>query len=179
MDNFINLAALSAAPDNSVKLAAQADQQTQVGIPPNESGKSALGHINFEEILTKLIQSDTSNAHLYANTIQMLMGTNLKEELSKPVDKEIINKAHTEAYAEGASNVDAKTLGTAAAWEAFTKFTQSGEINSSVTELVSSALIEASSSKFDQVTAGGVGNKQDAINVAGLTALKLFAEQSA
>lgn len=90
-------------------------------------------------------------------------------------------KAHKEAYEEGkASSMSANALGSAAALQVLKQFTGSGSSSTggggnSQTKLISLAMAEATK-LFDKSGGAASGDKQDAVNGAGLTIMKLLVQ---
>jgi len=98
---------------------------------------------------------------------------------SQPVDEDAVQDAHRQAYEEGSGgNLPAASLGSAAALQAFKKFTSGGGGGGgggSQSQLISMAMGEASK-LFDKSGGGGGGGKQEAINGAAMTVTKLLVQ---
>ncbi|EGO31282.1 beta-flanking protein [Serpula lacrymans var. lacrymans S7.9] len=96
-----------------------------------------------------------------------------------PVDEDEVQNAHRQAYREGgASGLSAGSMGGAAAMQILQKFTSGGGSSGgggSKTELISMAMAEASK-LFDKSGGGSGGSKQDAINGAAMTVMKLVVQ---
>lgn len=118
----------------------------------------------------------------------------------EPVDEEHVTSAHKKVYEEDASDVDPKSLGSAAALQvtdlcthiitqslstdyynniqAFKKFMSGGEATEkkdTKTQLISMAMEEASK-LFDQKKGSSESGKQDAVNSAAMTVMKLLVQ---
>jgi len=96
----------------------------------------------------------------------------------KPVNEDHVTDAHKDAYENGnAGNMDASSLGSAAAMQAFKQFTSGGGSSSGggdmKTKLMGMAMAEAAK-LFDQSGGASSGSKQDAVSGAAGTAMKLM-----
>ncbi|KAK0465620.1 uncharacterized protein EV420DRAFT_1637744 [Desarmillaria tabescens] len=100
-------------------------------------------------------------------------------EHNQPIDEDHVTNAHKKAYEEGsASSLSANSLGSAAALQALKKFTSGGSSSGgsgSQTELISLAMAEATK-LFEKSGGAASGNKQDAVNGAAMTVMKLFVQ---
>ncbi|KAL5639208.1 hypothetical protein ACGC1H_006648 [Rhizoctonia solani] len=99
---------------------------------------------------------------------------------TEPIDEQNVQSAHTEAYEKGkASSLDAGSLGAAAAMQVLKKFT-SGEGSTgsgggnTQSQLISLAMSEAS--KLFESQGSKSGQKQDAVNGAAMTIMKLLVQ---
>ena len=101
--------------------------------------------------------------------------------MSHEIDEEGVQEAHSEVYEKGnAGSLDASALGSAAALQALKNFTSGGSSSTggssgggnTQSKLIGLAMAEASK-LFDSKGASG-GNKQDAVNGAAETVLKLL-----
>jgi len=107
-----------------------------------------------------------SSAHSYV--------TQNQSQHQVPVDEEAVQDAHREAYEKGSGqNLSASSLGSAAALQALKKFTGGSGGGGSQTELISMAMAEASK-LFDKSGGGSSGGKQEAVNGAAMTVVKLL-----
>lgn len=100
-----------------------------------------------------------------------------KERRTDPIDEEHVTNAHHQAYGGGGGGMSASALGGAAALEALKKFTSSGHDNqssSSQTKIISMAMSEAAKLFDSKQTSSG--NKQDAVNGAAMTVMKLIVQ---
>ncbi|KAG8723668.1 hypothetical protein FRC12_012942 [Ceratobasidium sp. 428] len=98
---------------------------------------------------------------------------------TQPIDEENVQSAHAEAYQKGnASSLDATSLGSAAAMQILKQFTSgggpSGGTGNSQSQLISLAMAEAS--KLFDTQGSSSGQKQDAINGAAMTIMKLLVQ---
>jgi len=99
------------------------------------------------------------------------------QQHTQPVDEEHVLKAHDRAYNKGeTSGMDASSIGSAAAMQIVKQFIGNGDkggSGNSQTKLVSMAMGEAAK-LFE--SSGSSGNKQDAVNSAGMTIMKLLVQ---
>jgi len=97
---------------------------------------------------------------------------------TQPIDEQHVQNAHAEAYENGnASSLDAGSLGSAAAMQVLKSFTSgggSGGSGNSQTQLISMAMSEASKLFDSQGSASG--QKQDAVNGAAATIMKMVVQ---
>ncbi|KAF8481993.1 hypothetical protein DFH94DRAFT_416803 [Russula ochroleuca] len=101
------------------------------------------------------------------------------DQHNHPIDEDAAQDAHRQVYEQGSSGLPASSVGSAAALQAFKKFTSGGGGGGgggggSQTQLISMAMAEASK-LFDQHGGGG-GGKQDAVNGAAMTVTKLLVQ---
>ncbi|KAG8716508.1 hypothetical protein FRC08_009362 [Ceratobasidium sp. 394] len=97
---------------------------------------------------------------------------------TQPIDEENVQVAHAEAYQKGnASSLDAGSLGSAAAMQVLKQFTSGGSSGGSgntQSQLIALAMAEAS--KLFDSQGSSSGQKQDAINGAAMTIMKLLVQ---
>jgi len=155
---------------------------------PHHSGQSGQQRYSGPEIdhdaAISAAQSHgpgSGHSELFASALGFLNDN--KQAHQEPVDESEVTQAHDVAYQQGnAGNLDARSLGSAAALQALKRFTSGGGSLSSTsgggsgntqTQLISMAMAEAAK-LFDK--SGGVtsGNKQDAVNGAAMTVMKLL-----
>jgi len=100
------------------------------------------------------------------------------DQHSQPVNEEHVLNAHDQVYNKGsAGGLDASSLGGAAAMQVLKQFTGGGGGKgggNSQTQLISMAMGEAAK-LFEQHGSSG-GNKQDAVNGAAMTVMKLMVQ---
>jgi len=100
------------------------------------------------------------------------------DEHTRPVNEEHVQNAHDQVYNQGnAKNMDASSLGGAAAMQVLKKFTSGGGGGgggNTQTQLISMAMGEAA--KLFESSGGGGGNKQEAVNSAAMTVMKLVVQ---
>jgi hypothetical protein len=96
------------------------------------------------------------------------------------VNEEHVLNAHDQVYNKGnASGMDASSLGGAAAMQVLKQFTSGGGSSgggNTQTKLISMAMGEAA--KLFESSGGSGGNKQEAVNSAGMTIMKLLVQAS-
>ncbi|KAG8716932.1 hypothetical protein FRC08_008505 [Ceratobasidium sp. 394] len=97
---------------------------------------------------------------------------------TQPIDEENVQVAHAEAYQKGnASSLDAGSLGSAAAMQVLKQFTSggaSGGSGNTQSQLIALAMAEAS--KLFDSQGSSSGQKQDAVNGAAMTIMKLLVQ---
>ena len=101
---------------------------------------------------------------------------------TQPINEQQVQNAHTEAYEKGkASSLDAGSLGAAAAMQVLKSFTSGGASTpgapaggNSQTKLIALAMSEAS--KLFETQGSASGQKQDAVNGAAMTVMKLLVQ---
>jgi len=104
---------------------------------------------------------------------------NNKGQQKEDIDEDGVQDAHNKAYSQGnASGLDAGGMGAAAAMQAFKTFTSGGGQQSSgggnmQSKLVGMAMSEAAK-LFESSGGAASGNKQDAVNSAGMTVMKML-----
>lgn len=100
-----------------------------------------------------------------------------RTEVKDDIDEDDVVQKHNVAYGQGnAGNLDANGIGAAAAMQALKRFTQGGQpaqTSGGQSALIGMALSEASK-LFDKSGGAAGGQKQDAVNSAGLTIMKLI-----
>ncbi|KZV80883.1 hypothetical protein EXIGLDRAFT_398871 [Exidia glandulosa HHB12029] len=121
---------------------------------------------------------DSGDSSLFSQALSFAKGS--KTEHKQPVDEAGVINAHKAAYQDGnASSLDAGSLGSAAAMQMLKQFTSGGGSASSgggsQSQLVALAMGEASK-LFDQSGGAASGNKQDAVNGAAMTVVKLLVQ---
>ncbi|KAF8604104.1 hypothetical protein BDV93DRAFT_492812 [Ceratobasidium sp. AG-I] len=98
---------------------------------------------------------------------------------TEPVDEQRVQNAHKEAYENGnASSLDAGSLGSAAAMQVLKNFTSggggSGGSGNTQSQLIGMAMSEAS--KLFDTQGSSSGQKQDAVNGAVMTIMKMVVQ---
>jgi len=149
---------------------------------PDNSGHSGSPgpEINRDEAVRQSAEKHGSGETSLFESAMSFLDHN-KDKRAEPLDEEHVTKAHHEAYAgEGAGGLSASALGGAAALETLKKFTGGSGSNhgsgsgGSQTKLISMAMAEAAK-LFDKKQPAS-GNKQDAVNGAAMTVMKLLVQ---
>ncbi|KAF8581663.1 hypothetical protein K439DRAFT_206227 [Ramaria rubella] len=180
MDNFINLA----------KQGYQAYESSQSS--NNQGGDSgdvqdrryhesqAVPDIDHDETVNRASEhaGGSGDSSLFSSAINHLKSRGSGEHTA-PIDEEHIQNAHQQAYSQGnAGNLDAGSMGAAAALQAFKSFTSSGSGGGGgggSSQLISLAMGEASK-LFDSAGGSSSGGKQEVINGAAMTMMKLVVQ---
>ncbi|KAH9927427.1 uncharacterized protein BXZ73DRAFT_90710 [Epithele typhae] len=176
MDAFINLAkqGLESAGHSQCKSRPTGGHEYN---GPNHAGAGGTAdRPQFDE--GEVVQSaarEGSGDHSLFSSAMGFMNQN-KEEHEKPIDEEHVQHAHRQAYEEGsAGSLSAGSMGSAAAMQILKQFTSGGSGGGSQTQLISLAMAEASK-LFDKSGGAASGNKQDAVNGAAMTVMKMLVQ---
>jgi len=181
MDSFINLAKQG--------YEAYSESQTHSNVSktggqeynsPHHSQQDSQGdrngpYINHEEAVQHAANHGSGDNSLFSSALSHLSQN--KHEHTDPIDEEAVQRHHSQAYEKGdAGGLSAGSMGGAAAMQVLKQFTGgSGGGGGSSTQLVSMAMAEASK-LFDKSGGASSGNKQDAINGAAMTVMKLMVQ---
>ncbi|KAF9040459.1 beta-flanking protein [Hymenopellis radicata] len=177
MDKFVNLAkqgyeAYSESQSDVSKTGGQ-----EYNRPHNSGHSTGSPEFDRDEVVKTAEKHGSGDASLFETALSFLSDNKSKHE--EAVDEEDATKAHKKAYEDGsASHLSASSMGSAAALQALKKFTSgsSGSSSgSSQTQLISLAMAEASK-LFDKSGGAASGNKQDVVNGAAMTVMKLFVQ---
>jgi len=139
-------------------------------------------HLDLDEshVVNTAKEHGTEDDDLFSQGLSFIK-SKLGGGVSHEIDEEGVQKAHSEVYEKGnAGSLDASALGSAAALQALKNFTSGGSSSNggssgggnTQSKLIGLAMAEASK-LFDSKGASG-GNKQDAVNGAAETVLKLL-----
>ncbi|EKM84131.1 hypothetical protein AGABI1DRAFT_81839 [Agaricus bisporus var. burnettii JB137-S8] len=158
---------------------------------PHNSGQSGYGsydrpHIDDDEVIKNGEKSGSGDSSLFSSALGFLKDN--KKDHEEPVDDEELTRAHDKVYNKNdSSGITSKLLGSAAALEVIKKFTGGSSSSShgsshgsskggnSQTQLISMAMSEAAK-LFDKSGGKASGNKQDAVNGAAMTVMKLLVQ---
>ncbi|KAF9648506.1 hypothetical protein BDM02DRAFT_3115270 [Thelephora ganbajun] len=146
---------------------------------PHHSSSSPNPHLfDEDEVVKKASSHGSGDSSLFSSALAHINSNRSKHE--EPIDEEGVTGAHRKIYQEkSTSGMSASSLGSAAALEIVKQFTGGGHQDSkkpsSKTDLISLAMAEASN-LFDKFGGSAHGNKQDAVNSAGLTIMKLLVQ---
>ncbi|KAI0801094.1 hypothetical protein C8Q74DRAFT_1444828 [Fomes fomentarius] len=183
MDNFVNLAKHGIqAYEKSHSDVTKTGGNEYNSPHHSEGGHSGYGRPDFDEdeVVNTASREGRGDSSLFSSALGFLKGN--KEEHERPIDEEDVQRAHRKAYDEGSpSSLNASSLGSAAALQVLKQFTSGGAEKSgsnkasSQTQLISLAMAEASK-LFDQSGGAASGNKQDAVNGAAMTVMKLLVQ---
>ncbi|KAG6910547.1 hypothetical protein DXG01_009966 [Tephrocybe rancida] len=167
-DKFMNLAQKGMdAYDKS-----QSNVSKTGGAELNSPDNSPSVYINHEEARTQ--EHGSVESDLFSNALRLISKN--KHEHEQPVDEEAVQRAHEATYNQNnTAGMSANALGNAAALQVLKSFTSGGSGGNNQTQLISLAMAEASK-LFDK--SGGVasGDKQDAVNGAAMTMVKLLVQ---
>ncbi|RPD55902.1 hypothetical protein L227DRAFT_579380 [Lentinus tigrinus ALCF2SS1-6] len=150
----------------------------------SEGGRSGSGRPEFDEdeVVNTASREGSGDNSLFSSALGFLKQN--KDEHEQPIDEEGVQHAHRKAYEEdSAGSLSAGSLGSAAAMQVLKQFTSGGSHGSgsgsgggnSQSQLISLAMAEASK-LFDKSGGAASGNKQDAVNGAAMTVMKLLVQ---
>ncbi|KAK0246297.1 hypothetical protein EDD85DRAFT_803721 [Armillaria nabsnona] len=179
MDSFIGLAkkgyqAYSESQSNVSKTGGQEYNTPHHSGPPTGSPS-----FDDDEVVRTAEKHGSADSSVFSSALSFVKQN--AGEHNQPIDEDHVTNAHKKAYEEGsASSLSANSLGSAAALQALKKFTSGGSSSSSggsgsQTELISLAMAEATK-LFEKSGGAASGNKQDAVNGAAMTVMKLFVQ---
>jgi len=143
----------------------------------HSSGGASPPWFNEEEVVKKASSEGSGDASMFSSALAYVSSSKHEE----PIDEKEATEAHRQIYDErSTSGMSASSMGSAAALEVMKKFTGGGGKHDSKkphskTDLISLAMAEASK-LFDKSGGTSHGNKQDAVNSAGLTIMKLMVQ---
>ncbi|KAJ3506081.1 hypothetical protein NLJ89_g7075 [Agrocybe chaxingu] len=182
MDSFMNLAKQGLAAYQESQ--SQSDVSKTGGQEYNSPHNSASGgygspNIDHDEAVRTAQEKGSGGSDLFSAALGFLSSN--KQQQNEPVDEDSVTRAHDKAYNSGdTSNMSAHSLGSAAALQVLKQFTSgsgspSGGKSGSQTQLISLAMAEATK-LFDKSGGAASGNKQDAVNGAAMTVMKLLVQ---
>ncbi|KAH8835485.1 hypothetical protein DL96DRAFT_1574439 [Flagelloscypha sp. PMI_526] len=133
--------------------------------------------VDHTEALKQAQSHGSGDSSLFSTALSFI--TDSKDKHNEPIDEEHVTTAHKSAYDEGKGNdMSAQSIGAAAAMEILKKFTSGSQSSTgsgnSQTQMISMAMAEASKLFDKQKPASG--DKQDAVNSAGMTIMKLLVQ---
>ncbi|KAG7099583.1 hypothetical protein E1B28_001413 [Marasmius oreades] len=176
MDNFMNLAkkGLETYSNSSSNV-------SKTGGAELNPGNSQSGHgpsFDHDEVVKTAEQHGSGDSSLFEAALGFI--SNNKQDHQQPLDEEHVTKAHQQAYQENnAGNMSANSIGAAAALQSLKQFTSGSGAGASSggsqSQLISLAMAEASK-LFDKSGGPASGNKQDAVNGAAMTVVKLLVQ---
>ncbi|KAI8981396.1 hypothetical protein BD414DRAFT_582165 [Trametes punicea] len=173
MDNFINLAKQGVeAYERSHSDVSRTGGQ-EYNSPHHSTSAYDRPQLDDEEVVNTASREGSGDHSLFSSALNFVKQN--KSEHEQPIDEEGVQHAHRKAYEEdSASSLSAGSLGSAAALQVLKRFTSSGG-GGSQSQLLSLAMAEASN-LFDKSGGASSGNKQDAVNGAAMTVMKLLVQ---
>ncbi|KAI0275023.1 hypothetical protein BC834DRAFT_921195 [Gloeopeniophorella convolvens] len=186
MDNFINLAkkGYEAYSEHSQGRSDDDDSYRKTGgeeyNSPHHSQQGAgydSPQIDHDEAVRTAQNHGSGDSSQFSSALSFV--NNNKSQHNEPVDEDDVQDSHRKAYQEdSAGALPASSMGSAAALQVLKSFTSGssgGSGGRSQTDLISMAMAEASK-LFDKSGGASSGGKQDAINSAGMTVMKLLVQ---
>ncbi|KIP12078.1 hypothetical protein PHLGIDRAFT_82728 [Phlebiopsis gigantea 11061_1 CR5-6] len=163
------------SPDNQPPQGYQgggSGQGYQGGQGSYNSGRPQLDH---DEVVNNASSQGSGDRSLFSSALGFINQN--QEEHERPVNEQHVQEAHSQAYSQGnASSLSAGSMGSAAAMQVLKQFTSSsGGGGGSQSQLISMAMAEATK-LFDSAGGAASGNKQDAVNGAAMTVMKLLVQ---
>ncbi|KAF6766643.1 hypothetical protein DFP72DRAFT_867203 [Ephemerocybe angulata] len=158
---------------------------------PHHSGQTSTSggpDIDHDQVVQNASQHGSGESSLFKTALSFLQDNKSKEE--EPLDEDDVTRAHEKVYSEGkTSGLSANALGSAAAMQVLKQFISGGSGTSSSsgstvahgasgnsqTQLISLAMAEATK-LFDKSGGTASGDKQDAVNGAAMTIMKLLVQ---
>ncbi|KAH9469826.1 hypothetical protein MJO28_004299 [Puccinia striiformis f. sp. tritici] len=126
---------------------------------------------------------DSGDSSMFKSAISFIKTQSQKGGDDDDIDEEKVAEAHDRAYNQKqGSSLDAKSMGTAAALQAFKQFSSGGASNEpkhnedGKSKLIGMAMAQAAK-LFDSSGGAASGQKQDAVNSAGNMVMKLLMKQ--
>ncbi|KAF8807822.1 beta-flanking protein [Phlegmacium glaucopus] len=175
MDNFINLAKVG----YSTYQASHSDVSKTGGQEynsPHHSGQQGGEHgprFDHDEVVRTAESHGSGESSLFSNAMGFISSN--QHAHNEEVDEDKVQEAHHKAYSQnGGSDLSAHDMGGAAALQALKSFTSGGGGGGS-TQLISLAMAEATK-LFDKSGGAASGNKQDVVNGAAMTVMKLLVQ---
>ncbi|KAI0308164.1 hypothetical protein B0F90DRAFT_1680642 [Multifurca ochricompacta] len=141
----------------------------------SQQGSGYGPHINHDEVVQAAQTHGSGDSSLFSSALSFI--DQHKGQHHDPIDEGAVQESHRKAYDEGSGrDLPASSLGSAAALQVLKGFTSGkGSGGGSQTQLISMAMSEASK-LFDRSGGASSGGKQDAVNGAALTVVKLLVQ---
>jgi hypothetical protein len=147
--------------------------------PHSQNRPGSPDDFDHDGAVRKASEHGSGDSSLFSTALSFLSEN--KSHQNNPIDEADATRAHEKAYNEGKpGDLNASSLGSAAALQILKQFTSGGSSsapaeNKSKTDLISLAMAEASK-LFDKSGGAASGNKQDAVNGAAMTVMKLLVQ---
>ncbi|KAJ3497558.1 hypothetical protein NMY22_g19686 [Coprinellus aureogranulatus] len=162
---------------------------------PHHSGQHTSGtpHFNQDEVVKTAAQHGSGESSLFQTALSFLSDNKARptDKEAEPIDEDEATRAHEKVYQKNdTSGLSASALGSAAALQVLKQFVGGGSSTSShttsasshsaasgggTTQLISLAMAEATK-LFDKSGGQVNGDKQDAVNGAAMTIMKLLVQ---
>jgi len=137
-------------------------------------GGESQSYFNEDEVVKKASSQGSGDSSMFSSALAHISSNPSKHH--EPIDEDEATEAHRKVYNQGSTEgLSASSMGSAAALQVLKQFTGGGNKSSSKSDLISLAMAEASK-LFDSSGGSAQGNKQDAINGAGMTIMKLMVQ---
>ncbi|KAL0951530.1 hypothetical protein HGRIS_008214 [Hohenbuehelia grisea] len=182
-DNFVNLAkqGYQAYSDSQSDVSKTGGQEYNSPHHSQQGNQSGGPDFDQDEVVRNANAHGSGESSLFSSAMSFL--NNNKGEHEAPIDEDSAQRAHKKAYEEESpGGLSASSIGSAAALQVLKQFTSgsgssesSGSRAKSQTDLISLAMAEATK-LFDKSGGAASGNKQDAVNGAAMTIMKLLVQ---
>jgi len=185
MDSFISLAKQgydtyersqgnSNAPDDEEERVTKTGGQEYNSPHHRSGGGSGPPPLDEEEVVNRASSHGSGDSSLFSSALSHINSDPRKHH--EPIDEEGATEAHRKIYQEGSSEgVNASSMGSAAALQVLKKFSGGGGGGNSQSDMISLAMAEASK-LFDKSGGPSSGSKQDVVNSAGMTIMKMMVQ---
>jgi len=177
MDSFLNLAKEGYS---AYQASQSSDNVSKTGgheyNSPHHSGQGGDNgpRFNHDEVVRTAEQHGSGDSSLFSNAMGFVSKN--QHAHNDAVDDDQVQEAHNRAYSQNeGSDMSARDMGGAAALQALKSFTSGGGGGGSQTQLISLAMAEAAK-LFDKSGGAASGSKQDAVNGAAMTVMKLLVQ---
>ncbi|KAI0697609.1 hypothetical protein BC835DRAFT_1337942 [Cytidiella melzeri] len=126
------------------------------------------------EVVNTASEQGSGDPSMFSSALSFL--GNHSDQHEQPINEEHVTNAYQQAYGQGnASSLSASSMGSAAALQALKGFTSGGGSGGLQSQLISTAMAEATK-LFDGAGGAASGNKQDCVNSAAMTVMKLLVQ---
>ncbi|KAI0830485.1 hypothetical protein BC628DRAFT_1416030 [Trametes gibbosa] len=178
-DNFMNLAkqgmqAYERSHSDIIKTGGQ-----EYNTPHHTTSQHDRPQFDDDEVVNTATREGSGDNSLFSSALGFIKQNKASGEHEQPINEEDVQHAHRKAYDEGSGgSLNAGSMGSAAALQVLKQFTSNGSSSAgggSQTQLISLAMAEASK-LFDKSGGASSGNKQDAVNGAAMTVMKLLVQ---
>ncbi|KAL1748514.1 hypothetical protein HDZ31DRAFT_79636 [Schizophyllum fasciatum] len=187
MDNFVNLAkqGIDAYQRSQSDVSKTGGHELNRPASENQAHGGKGYDFDDDDVVRKASSQSSGDSSLFSTALSFINSNKGKHE--EPIDEEDVTKTHKKVYDDDdTSDVNAKSLGSAAALQVFKQFVGGGSSHgasasssggkSSQSELIAAAMSEASKLFDKKGSSAASGDKQDAVNGAAMTVVKLLVQ---
>jgi len=172
MSNFLNLAKQGYdAYEQSQSDVSKTGGEEYNDTPPQQGYTPQLDH---EDVVNQAANQSGGDRGMFSTAMGYINQN--QDQHHDSIDEGDVQNAHQQAYGNSnPGNLSASSMGGAAALQALKSFTSGGGGGGSQNQLISMAMSEASN-LFDSAGGAASGNKQDAVNGAAMTVMKMLVQ---